>query len=312
MRTPGENARKAAVREYLESVLTKSDWRTRSDLSYWLNQAWATFNPAPYTDLLERLGGTRLLDMSELRNRRDLQLKIFAKALYEGRAYLPGGTTVFASDAAMESAEYGLTELESDVVGFYARTWTSHSSGSHTGDAEALPDYVTAAFEQFKNGFPLATYELDLKLHAGGKDYDEANRLAAKRLAEMPAAEFRDHIENNPGFSGVFWRIAGDACAINVFTGEQSDACKDIIKVYVQQMWLYRDLKRAGKPTSWPKALDGLGSCVYKDVLFGDYAVPRDLFMTAEHKRRLERTRERVKRAREEHQLKERNQADSK
>jgi len=277
MRTPGENARVAAVREYLRSVTKIRDWRVRNDLSYWLNQAWSTFDPTPYADLLGKLGCQELLDMSELREDRAVQLTVFGKALNDGEARLPRGTIVYASDAVSDSAEYGLTELEDDVAEYYMKTWTTdHRNRRGTkSDTEAQPNYVRNAFEELKLAFPYSTYKLDLELHAGGKDYDDANRLAARRLAEMPAQEFRDHIENDPGFSGVFWRIASYACAVNVFTGEQNDACEHIMKVYVHQMWLYRDLKKAGKPATWPDALRNLGGCVYQDLLFGEYGVVR-------------------------------------
>ena len=308
MRTGGEDRRVVAVRGYLEAIVKNTDWKTRNRLARWLDQSWAEFDPSPYEDLLQRLGCHRLLDMAQLWRSRDLQLAVYSKALSHGKASLPLGTNIYGVDAVTESAELGIADLSADVVGFYNRTWASDHLEPHATDE--LPGFVVSAFEQFKERFPLTTYELDLSLHEGGVDHEDANRLAARRLAEMPAEEFRNHIENDPGFSGVFWLIASYACNVNVFTGVQSDACEDIIKVYVHQAWLYRDLKKNDKHARWPKALDGLGGCVYKDVLFGDYAVPRELFMTPEHKKRLERTREGVKKAREEHKMEERNQAE--
>jgi len=303
MRTPGENARVAAVREYLQKVLDTADWKTKNKLEHWLAMQYATVDPRPYEDLLEALECTTFLDRGTLHRDRSLQLEFFSKALNEGHATLPHGWWLGANTAVWSVAEYGLVELKSDVLGFYSRDWISYSSatqGSGSGSEPLVRDFNAKAYEESKVDYPLQTFELDLELHAGGKDYDDANRLAAKRLAEMPATELRNYVLTMPGFAGVLSRIASYACSVNLFTGKQRPACWDVMKAYVHERWLMEDLKRRGVTPKWPKGFARLGWCYIDGVPFGDYAVvPPDEFLSPAHLKILAHSREELRRRRE-------------
>ncbi len=104
--------------------------------------------------------------------------------------------------------------------------------------------------------------------------------------ATAPGSTWTPAPQARARWTGVFWRVAGDACAVIVFTGEQNDACEDIIKVYVHQWWLFREGEEGEGKAVWPKAL-----CMYQDVPFAAYSVTGDYFLTPGRREQIERAR---------------------
>jgi len=175
------------------------------------------FRQSQFARVLLELAATNALRQAP----REERLARYCQALREGSATLENGSELQRVEAVMFAAGDGILELKPDIE-------------------EHFPELL----EPHKEQTPLEYILLILENRAGGRDREDAARLAAGRLAGLPDAELRDRADSEPVFARVLVETSKFVCEVNPFSGWQNPGCDDVFDLFRRQMDLERKLTR--------------------------------------------------------------------
>lgn len=127
------------------------------------------------------------------------RIPLYREAIARGRLDIQGGFVLTRRTAIVQAAWEGLTEFAPDIDRY--RT-----------EIDSLPTSMS----------PSARLRWLMKLRAGATSPEEAVRLHAVRLAEMPTGEFEKLMQTDEEFSGSTLALANEACS----GGGRAEECR--------------------------------------------------------------------------------------
>jgi|GEM_PF-6381768 len=127
------------------------------------------------------------------------RIPLYREAIARGGLDIQGGFVLTRRTAIVQAAWEGLTEFAPDIDRYQT-------------EIDSLPTSVS----------PSGRLRWLVKLRAGATSPEEAFRLHAARLAEMPVGEFEKLMQTDEEFSGSTLALAHEACS----GGERAEECR--------------------------------------------------------------------------------------
>jgi hypothetical protein len=223
---PDDDKRIKALDSALQECLLGKDLERRGAAIGWLsrNSRWLDLSPFEHTlmrlDDIESFNpGKTILDRWELaRSPKMHRLAVYREAMHSSPDRISGGVAYGRADRLMPS------------TAITAATW----DGIYELREDILRGYERLAPE-VKRSLPVERILIELELRQGAANREEAAFLAAKRLAMIEPAEFRERM-NAPIFRESVLDIAKYVCEPNPFTGDLNPGCELVMSIYWQQL----------------------------------------------------------------------------
>jgi len=227
--------REEAMRQALRDSLLHSDPSSRVKVLAYLEQNARWIDFTPYADVLHAFAktdpvgrGLWLLDEAELAHSpRDHQVAILRKAIVEGEIKLANGRPVTRVMAMALAARDGMDELRTLV-----RKFESEVDGT------------------WRKSFNVASLEALFELTAGGRDREDALRVATQHLSDMTDPELAERMQVDPAFRGAVFQVADDVCDANPFSGVRNPGCRTARSVLDRQLVHARESGRKDRDRS--------------------------------------------------------------
>ena len=226
----GEVEQTLALREALEGALFSPREDARREAIEFLSLFRRQMNLAALADLLrsydqryaKSIGGV-LVAWSEIDHLPGPErAALYEEAIERGFVSRPGIGGLHRSSAMGLAATEGIKKLRPLIERFYADL-----------------------SQQEKRSYPQEELLATLTLRAGGKDRDDAVRLAAERVAALRPEELALQMNGTEAFRKAVIEVAEEACRPHPFSGERSPGCKALRDAYWHQDGTRRPMRRS-------------------------------------------------------------------